>query len=78
MSGDGRAGLRSKRDVYVVAVRAHPRVSCAVRGVENAGLSDVRTRTWPLRMCRSSTRTEHCERAEARWCQWGNDAEWVK
>ena len=31
MSGPG---LRSKRDVYVVAVRAHPRVSCAVRGVE--------------------------------------------
>ena len=44
----------------------------------NAGLCDVRTRTGPVRMCPSSARTEHCERAEAHSDQWGSDAGWVK
>mgnify|MGYP001229376992 CR=1 FL=1 len=44
----------------------------------NAGLSDVRTRTGPLRMWPTGGRTEHCERAEARSDQWGSDAGWVK
>ena len=44
----------------------------------NAGLADVHTSSGVLRLCPSSGRTEHCERAEARWYQWGSDAGWVK
>ena len=32
-----RAWLRSKRDVRVVVVSAHPQVSCAVRGADRGG-----------------------------------------
>ena len=62
ISSAARQGSISRRSAHL---RNGPARTASISRM-NSGLSDVRTRTWPLRMCPSGTRTEHCERAEAR------------